>query len=440
MAETSESGELGELPAESMPEFVQYWPYLNFEYFPKRQYHVHHQFKILTEKQKPVNNNFFKGLKWSPGGSCFLTSSENHSLNIFHLPSDAVEDCPEVDLASNEDSFQSSLLIQEGEAVYDFSWYPSMVASDTDTCVFATSCRDHPVHLWDATTGTLRCTYRAYDQMDEITAAYSIAFSIDGSKLFCGYNKTIRVFDTSRPGREFTQHSTLTSAKDGQTGIISCIAVSPDKGGLLAAGSFNRTTALYDEKSLEQLFVLHGQQGGLTQVMFSKDGNYLYTGARKDPEILCWDVRNTAGVVYRLPRVTADTNQRVAFDIEPFGRHLGTGGQDGIVHIYDLQSGLWVNSFQAAIDTVNSFCFHPSLPLAASASGHRRFVVDTELDNDDQLFQTVLKAEENCASIWRFACTWVSSGDQKTIDTELTNCDCELTNSVVQEDSIMASS
>jgi hypothetical protein len=29
----------------------------------------------------------------------------------------------------------------------------------------------------------------------------------------------------------------------------------------------------------------------------------------------------------RLPRITADTNQRIAFDIEPCGRHLGTGGQ-----------------------------------------------------------------------------------------------------------------
>ncbi|KAL3696347.1 hypothetical protein R1sor_010423 [Riccia sorocarpa] len=437
MGETSQSAELSNTSAESRPESVQFWSYLNFEYFPKRQYHLHHQFKNLSGKQKAINNNFFKGLKWSPDGSCFLTSSENNSLNIFHLPSDAVEDCPEVDLASGEDSFQSSLMIQEGEAVYDFCWYPNMAATDTSTCVFATSCRDHPVHVWDATTGMLRCTYRAYDQMDEITAAHSIVFSPDGSKLFCGYNKTIRVFDTSRPGREFTQHSTLTSAKDGQTGIISCLAVRSDDGGLLAAGSFNRTAALYDGKSLEQLFVLHGQQGGLTQVMFSKDGNFLYTGARKDPEILCWDIRNLTGAVYRLPRITADTNQRVSFDIEPFGRHLGTGGQDGIVHIYDLQSGLWVNSFQAAIDTVNSFCFHPSFPLAASASGHRRFIVDTDLDNDAQLPQTALRAEENCASVWRFACTWVSSGAEYAVDTG--KDDKQLTETAVQEDGVIAS-
>ncbi len=61
------------------------------------------------------------------------------------------------------------------------------------------------------------------------------------------------------------------------------------------------------------------------QVEFSKDGNYLYTGARRDPDIFCWDVRYTSDVVYRLQRDSAGTNQRIQFDIEPLGRHLVTG-------------------------------------------------------------------------------------------------------------------
>ena len=65
--------------------------------------------------------------------------------------------------------------------------------------------------------------------------------------------------------------------------------------------------------------------GALSQVQFSRDGNYLYTGARRDPEIFCWDIRYTSDVVYRLQRHTADTNQRIQFDIVPYGRHLSTG-------------------------------------------------------------------------------------------------------------------
>ena len=62
------------------------------------------------------------------------------------------------------------------------------------------------------------------------------------------------------------------------------------------------------------------------QVQFSPDGNYLYTGARRDPELFCWDVRCAADVVYRLERASGATNQRIQFDIEPCGRHLASGG------------------------------------------------------------------------------------------------------------------
>ena len=47
-------------------------------------------------------------------------------------------------------------------------------------------------------------------------------------------------------------------------GIISCLSFSPIYNGLLAAGSYNRTTALYAEENAEFLFVLHGQEGGVT--------------------------------------------------------------------------------------------------------------------------------------------------------------------------------
>jgi WD40 repeat protein len=115
--------------------------------------------------------------------------------------------------------------------------------------------------------------------MDEITAALSISFNSTGTKLFAGYNKAIRVFDVHRPGRDFEQHSLLKGC-EGPTGIISSISFSPHNG-MLAVGSYSQTTAVYAESNMEPLYVLHGQLGGVTQVLFSKDGNYLYTGGRK---------------------------------------------------------------------------------------------------------------------------------------------------------------
>ncbi|CAN1327957.1 Telomerase Cajal body protein 1 [Linum perenne] len=109
----------------------------------------------------------------------------------------------------------------------------------------------------------------------------------------------------------------------------------------------------------------------------------------------------------RLYRSSAQTNQRIYFDLDPHGRHLGTGGQDGLVHIYDLQTGQWISGFQAAADTVNGFAFHPSLPMAVSSSGHRRFQVPD--DEDDNL---PLTDDENCVSIWSFSCgSTIETGD-----------------------------
>ncbi|GJU39043.1 integrase, catalytic region, zinc finger, CCHC-type containing protein [Tanacetum coccineum] len=85
------------------------------------------------------------------------------------------------------------------------------------SCVFATTTRDHPIHLWDPTTGQLRCTYRPYDNMDEITAAFSIGFNPTGTKIFAGYNKSIRIFDIHRPSRDFEQRSTIQGNKEGQS-------------------------------------------------------------------------------------------------------------------------------------------------------------------------------------------------------------------------------
>jgi WD40 repeat protein len=252
------------------------WPTMRFDVSPYRTHHFSKQFRTARNP-----NNFLKGLKWSPDGSCFLASSEDNTLSLFHLPQDGGDSNGYGVPVPEEDSYGASLLVNEGESVYDFCWYPYMSVSDPLTCVFATSTRDHPIHLWDSTSGELRCTYRAYDAMDEITAAFSVGFNPDGTKIFAGYNSSIRVFDLHRPGRDFRQYSTLQKNKEGQAGILSTLAFSPTNSGMLAVGSYGQTTGIYREDNMELLYVLHGQEGGVTHVQFSKDGNYLYTGGRK---------------------------------------------------------------------------------------------------------------------------------------------------------------
>ncbi len=162
------------------------------------------------------------------------------------------------------------------------------------------------MRLWDAVTGGVRGSYRAYDAVDEVVAATSVAFSACGSRLLAGFNKCLRVWDVARPGRECREVVTHRRRQDGlpgarcgwpralagresaappatafqeraarraAPGIVSCLAPSPDRSGLLAAGSYSGAAALFDEGAGELLFVLAGHVGGVTQARARRPPN-----------------------------------------------------------------------------------------------------------------------------------------------------------------------
>ncbi|KAI6704941.1 hypothetical protein NL676_007903 [Syzygium grande] len=56
------------------------WPAIRFDVPSQRAYHFHTQFRT---DQKP--NNFLKGVKWSPDGTCLVSSSEDNTLRVFAL-------------------------------------------------------------------------------------------------------------------------------------------------------------------------------------------------------------------------------------------------------------------------------------------------------------------------------------------------------------------
>eukprot|EP01129_Flabellula_baltica_P017059 TRINITY_DN9335_c0_g1_i1.p1 TRINITY_DN9335_c0_g1~~TRINITY_DN9335_c0_g1_i1.p1 ORF type:complete len:618 (-),score=146.37 TRINITY_DN9335_c0_g1_i1:18-1814(-) len=335
-------------------------------------------------------NNFLKSVNWSPDGLCFMTNSNDDEIRTYSF---------------YEGSDNSDMIpfrkFKEGEVIYDCKWYPFMNCSYPSTALFACSSKDKPIHLWDIYTGKLRATYAAYDEMDEITSAFSLCFNLQADKLYCGFNKMIRVFDISRPGRDFINYSTVpikgrrSSRQIPENlklnGIISCMDFNPDYSGLLACGSYSKSICLYAEKEAEPLLVLNGHIGGVTQVKFSRDGYYLYSGSRKENKIFCWDIRNTTQILYELDR-KVETNQKMFFDIDSSGTILSTGSQDGFIHFYSLQTGDLIKSFQASKDSVNNVQFHPTRPYLISSTGQRKFYLD---DEDDKI------VSENAVKIWK---------------------------------------
>lgn len=190
--------------------------------------------------------------------------------------------------------------------------------------------------------------------LDQLVSAYSVAFDSAGEKIFCGFEKSIRIFDLTKPGRECAVRNLKQSISElNQYGIVASIAVNPTLRSFYALGSFDKTIGLYcDDGSV--ICLLQGHIGGLTHMKFSSDGLKLFTGGRKDSRLICWDMRHL-GEAYKTYDRVVSTHQRIYFDVTPDNQYLISGGTDGVVKIWDLLSEETspVSSFKCNNDCVN---------------------------------------------------------------------------------------
>ncbi|ORZ12763.1 WD40-repeat-containing domain protein [Absidia repens] len=279
----------------------------------------------LSNRNKSHINNFFKACHWSPDGTCLLTSSEDRMIRLFDIPSSIYDPS-----TTEPVTLTPSLGILEGESICDIAWFPSMNSQDPATCCFLSSTRDHPVRLWDATTGKVRASYCVVDHQERFIGPNVLKFNLDGTKIYCGYENMIEIFDVHAPGNNTsTKHSTTPHRKSrkGQKGIISCLDFNPDHSGMYAAGSYSQSIGIYDERTNDLCLKLTGMKGGgITQVKFSLDGNLLYSASRQFNRISCWDIRQSGNILYEIDR-KGKTNQRITFDLDPTGSVLVTGDQ-----------------------------------------------------------------------------------------------------------------
>ncbi|XP_067948517.1 telomerase Cajal body protein 1-like isoform X2 [Watersipora subatra] len=346
--------------------------------------------------------HFLKGAKWSRDGTQLLSCSDDRKMRIFNLPSqfytgDFSEAIPEMVV----------LLCLEGGTIYDYSWYPLMDSSMQDSCCFITTSQHAPIHLWDSISSQLVSTYSIINHLDEIDVAYSLSFSPDGCLIYAGSTKQISVFDVSQPGRQIENVKTHKRRSTGQIGIISCFDFLPAEQ-LFAAGSYSKSVGVYDQRNNEASMILEGHTGGVTQIKFSADGNCLYSGARKDGELLVWDMRSPGQILAILER-DVRTNQRIYFDLDPSARYMCSGNHNGTVNIWDLaeidcstsESEQQIEcklNFTASSDCVNSVCFHPTLAMLASCSGQRSHHLN-EAESDESEEDSV-SIPDNSIRLW----------------------------------------
>ncbi|XP_045476488.1 telomerase Cajal body protein 1 homolog [Harmonia axyridis] len=310
------------------------------------------------------DQHYLKGCYWSPDGTCLLTVVRGAGMHICELPNDLYS--ADVLMTSRQvNPLTPAVSVPEQGLIYDVCWYPGMNSSMPATCCWLSSGHEGPVHLWDAFTGTLRCSYRGYNAVDEIDPALSVCFSADGQSIFCGSKKSVKTFATSRPGREYYAYEVSHPA--------SCIVASEAQPGVVAIGSWKNTIELVSQSdgTFRHLCKLQGHKGGITSMAFSLDGYKLFSGARKDKEIICWDLRVPGRPLFCLGR-EVNTNQKIAIDLSRCGRYLVSGGTDGKVLAWDISLNCAPQeNYQMPLhsDCCNGVSLHPTKPILATSSG-----------------------------------------------------------------------
>lgn len=129
------------------------------------------------------NSNFWRHCAWSPDGTCVLAAQDDNVLQVLAAPQlrSDIKAAP-ASVEASISQLHAATAVPQTESLYACDWYPAFCAQDAQTACFAASCRGQPVHLWDAFMGTLRSTYRTYDQVDEVATAHAVRFHPDGER------------------------------------------------------------------------------------------------------------------------------------------------------------------------------------------------------------------------------------------------------------------
>jgi molecular chaperone DnaK (HSP70) len=210
-----------------------------------------------------------------------------------------------------EDGRELRSLATSGGAVYSLAFSPDgrLLASGNYS--------DNAVKLWEPDSGRELCT------LDHGGSVYAVAISPDGRLLVSAGYYHIKLWDiqTARKLRVLSGHTGV--------GIVTSIAISPN-GRLLASGGLDHTVKLWELETGREINTLTGHGGsGFWGLMF-------------------------------------DAGLAVAF--APDGRYLASGGGDGMIKLWSLETGKELGALSGHTNWIYSVAFSPDGRFLASGS------------------------------------------------------------------------
>lgn len=241
--------------------------------------------------------------------------------------------------------------ISSAEPVNAVTGYPGFNLQDASTTLVLSSVREHPIRLNSVLTADQVASYPLVNPTTEVfVSPHCLSFTNDGTRFISGSKNLLAIFDVSRPGQG--PMSWLPTASKSRSkgmgsgmsmkGIVSALAIESDSR-ILAAGTFSRHVGLYGSSGQGEcvgVFCVEGTEAdkkigglGITQLIWSSCGRYLYLAERKSDGIMMYDIRKTGQLLGWLGGRNAMTNQRLGIDVtrmEEDGSHgIWAGGTDG---------------------------------------------------------------------------------------------------------------